>query len=636
MAYIRPVVMVFQEYAALSGVPHTARLNACIIGPCYHVLDFDIDSEKTFLGRLTPSGKGPQLFPYNYPGAIIDNDSVKVEARLVYVDVMDGAIPIKSALHNVCTFEASTFPEEVRIGDYATIEKISDGVILCDKYAIIDKNDTALTITLNNILNTAEADVGMRLLRQIDTVELPKLDENIMLQTETLGSETIAIKPLFAEISGTMRKIHEGNLYVSYRSCRQGLDRLGSVSEKDDLEGKLGALVPENPLGYGVMIALANTTTTVYYIGTKGDSLSDYLEAKDTIDDIDYVYGLVPLTQDPGILGMFKLHAEMMSLPEVGRWRVCFGNTKKPKVVVLSEGTAEIRNNSVGKPRLLFIKYGTLMGDKVSPRDEVHLVSGDGTTTRVYTVAQVIANNMLSVVEDIDPIFASGEYPFEIVTIPDKDLQARTIAAVSKAFDSRRFIHVWPDICIIDNVELPGYYLCCAIAGMTAGLPTHQGFTRISIAGISGIENSNMYFTHEQLDLIAAGGTFILCQVSPSAPPHIRHQLTTDMTVYEFRELSFVKNFDAVSYICKDALDGFLGRYNITASTMAALDTTLRAIFESLKLYVLPRIGSPVIGYSVRSVEQLIHQRDRVEIYVDVNFPYALNVVGLHLVSNPV
>ena len=39
MAYQRPIVMVFQEYAKLSVPTQTTTLYPCIVGPCFHIID---------------------------------------------------------------------------------------------------------------------------------------------------------------------------------------------------------------------------------------------------------------------------------------------------------------------------------------------------------------------------------------------------------------------------------------------------------------------------------------------------------------------------------------------------------------------------------------------------------------------
>lgn len=215
----------------------------------------------------------------------------------------------------------------------------------------------------------------------------------------------------------------------------------------------------------------------------------------------------------------------------------------------------------------------------------------------------------------------------------DKTVHAQQIAATSTSYGSRRFVHVWPPVCVIDDRELPGYYLCCAAAGAVSGLQPHYGMTRLSLAGIDGVKRSNDYFNKEQLNTIADGGTFIFVQSAPSAVPHIRHQLTTDRSSIEFQELSFVKNFDYVCYILKDALDEYIGRWNITEATLGAIATTISGTLETLRLQTTAKIGSPIIAYDGISVQQLADTRDRVEAYVNVTFPYPLNTIGLHIVS---
>jgi hypothetical protein len=81
-------------------------------------------------------------------------------------------------------------------------------------------------------------------------------------------------------------------------------------------------------------------------------------------------------------------------------------------------------------------------------------------------------------------------------------------------------------------------------------------------------------------------------------------------------------------------LDGFIGQYNVTSSSLAILQTVLTAALESLKLSTVSKIGAPVIDYRVNSITQSETEKSRVEIYIDVEFPYALNTIGLHIVSS--
>ena len=233
-----------------------------------------------------------------------------------------------------------------------------------------------------------------------------------------------------------------------------------------------------------------------------------------------------------------------------------------------------------------------------------------------------------------DELVADGvEVSFTVTHTMDKSEQASAIAAVSQSYGSSRFVHVWPDICVIDERELPGYYLACAVAGGIAGLPSHYGFTNLSMSGIGGVKHSNDYFSQDQLNTIAGGGTFIFVQETAESAPYVRHQLTTDMSTVEFQELSFVKNYDYVSYICRDVLRPYIGTWNVTSAALSAISTSLSAALESLKLNVQAQIGAPIVDYAIRSIGYLEDNRTRVEAYVDVTFPYPLNTIGLHLVS---
>ena len=80
-------------------------------------------------------------------------------------------------------------------------------------------------------------------------------------------------------------------------------------------------------------------------------------------------------------------------------------------------------------------------------------------------------------------------------------------------------------------------------------------------------------------------------------------------------------------------MNAFIGKYNITQSTLATLRTALRGILETLKLDTSPRIGSRVLDYNITSVAQMEDVRDRVEMVAEVSFPYPLNTIGLHLTA---
>lgn len=634
MAYIQPVVMVFQEYASTSVATQTASLNPCIIGPCYHILDAIEDEVLAYAGDLGAIGMEDVMFPNNYPGAKIVDESVVFRLKDVIAALNVTPLSSTGVLRNIISFaDASAYPDDVAVGDYVTITDADTSEVLINRARVTAVDAEAFTISMNTTLSTSATNLQVDLARDASDMVLTYDDAAVTLDT---GDEIFSISPLTTPVDGSARTVLEAKVYVGYAALRQDLSDVGTIYSVDEAEGALGKLIPGNPLGMAVAITLANSTAPVKFVGVDSNDVVGYTAAKDRLENAEDIYAIVPLSQESEIISIFKAHAEQMSLPEVGKWRVCIGSTPLSTTETLQEGIGTLQNSDDNLAIVIEDSSAQFLSNSVDAGHNFEIQKADGSVA-IYVVEEVIAEDMLLLdnAAPVDPadLAVGFSASYRIYKNLDKTQQAYLLRNTSASFASSRFVHVWPDICVIDDQELPGYYLACAVAGMTGGLASHQGFTRLSISGVGGLKHANDYFNSSQLDIIADGGTFIFLQSSPTAPPHVRHQLTTDMSTIEFREFSFVKNFDYVSYITKDVLDKFLGRYNINPSTLATLETALRATLESLRLYSLPRIGSPIIDFDVTSVEQLDSIRDRVEMYAEIDFPYALNTIGLHLVS---
>lgn len=228
----------------------------------------------------------------------------------------------------------------------------------------------------------------------------------------------------------------------------------------------------------------------------------------------------------------------------------------------------------------------------------------------------------------------------------NRDAQVTELNTIPAGLKSNRCVMCWPNEVYVSGVanmkvvdddgngvqnKQSGQYLACAVGGMTAGLPSHQGFTFIGIGGIQQIFNSNFYFTDEHIDSLSEGGWYVFLQESESSSPYSAHEVTTDTDTYEMGEYMNVKNFDFVASYYRDIYKTFLGRYNITKETVGMLRDAFNNGTDFLRLRTYPRIGAPLIDASVVSVEQLESEVDRVEIYATVNLPKVLNKIGLHL-----
>jgi|MudIll2142460700_1097286.scaffolds.fasta_scaffold00003_116 hypothetical protein len=303
----------------------------------------------------------------------------------------------------------------------------------------------------------------------------------------------------------------------------------------------------------------------------------------------------------------------------------------------------------------------TFITDGVKATDLLQVpnpISGtDYTTNAPYssTVAYIPNENDVILDSNTDVIATNLEdgdstLKFRIQRTLTKNDQVDELVIISQSFNSRRVILVWPDSVMVagltdgskpraiaDTPELadaqPGYYLGAAVGGMTAGLPSHQGFTNLGIAGVDRIYHSTGYFSDTQITEISDGGWFVFGQESPNALPACVHQLTTDTDTLETGEYSLVKNFDFIALFFQDILEDFLGVYNINDETISFLKQAMITGIDLLKLRKYAKIGSPINDASITSLGPSSAAEDRVEAYMTLDMPKPLNRIGLHLIS---
>ncbi len=225
---------------------------------------------------------------------------------------------------------------------------------------------------------------------------------------------------------------------------------------------------------------------------------------------------------------------------------------------------------------------------------------------------------------------------FEILRNLDNASKAKNIASISSTFNDKRIIHVMP--CLVGITEnsvikyLPSYYLAAAVAGCVAGFPVQQGLTNLTLAGIDSLQGSNFYFSKDDLNTMAAAGTMIFVQDTQSAAPYCRHELTTDMSVLEYRELLKVKNWDYLSYFYHDILEPFIGQWNILDDTLRVIRQTVISASENLKTQKLPRIGAPLVSYEIAELAQDTTMKDKIQLKMNIAIVNPNNYTDVHLV----
>ncbi len=615
MGYQQPLVKVFQEFEEVSVATRDTELIPCIIGPCYHIIDIDEDSELSYAGVYKYLDTDNIEAPNNKTGAEVDEDSVKVKFKDVKV-VKEKDVSFDTIKLNEIEFDSESSVDKFSEGDYVEV-KDESGEVLISSAQVKEKDSENKKIKITLSVDGEKSYGKVNISKGVeDTIITDGVKFN--------SSGTIDI----SEIQIDDKDIENADVYIGYRSLRKDISDIDTAYKRSEAESKIGKLnKKDNPLGMGVGIALSNSTNSgVRFVATEGEDDSDFLDVVSKLEGYNNIYCVVPLSQSTAVTSAFASHVVQISTPNSGIFRITLINSDFPKQRVVAEGSGKSMDDSEGNKKLFKDVEASFIKDDVSSGDKLKLKSEE----QEFIISDVVSDDILVLEEEI-PEGENLEY--KVTVDLNRETESEAIKEISSSYGEKRVVHVWPNECEIEGQRVPGYYLCCAVAGMIAGLPSHRGFTRSFISGVSRIYNSNDYFNRSQLNNIASGGTFIFVQDNPQSGIKVRHQLTTDTSTIENQELSFVKNFDYISILCQKTLDGFLGRVNISPNKLGVLETALRSTLKSLKLANEPRIGAPILNYSIQKVKQKEDERTRVEIYADVLMPYALNTVGLHLVS---
>jgi hypothetical protein len=782
MALIRPVVLVYQDFANPTVTPVNPDLNCLIVGPAYHILDYYQPGTTTYQDKsdirlatdygtfeAAPGAALPAAFTAsvanNAVGALVDADSV-----VVYFDAATARITYGTS----GTTDALT-PNQFDVSDLGVDFTAGDTEVLPGDRVLVKD---ALNVTIVRTVLSVDSATQLHFTQDIPAGFAPGASQAWRIE-RTLNDQLVASSGF--SVSGNNVTINAGitltansvakpvtyaKVYAQYRSLRQDLQQVDTVSSTDEITTKIGRLDARNPLAVGCFVALQNTTGFIQFYGVQSNDLIGHTDCIDAIASRPDVYAVVPLTADISVLAAWNSDSLGLATPDETRgrpqrFRVVIGSGELPLIAEIIEPKAsgqivQVSGTASGGISQLTIPGATLIADGVIPGDvlTVALDVAPDNLSGVYTVAQVISNTVL----EVDGVFAAAKtldvlatyeikssdglttrraaavasaagtsaasvdlylllkdatgtfvtssvMPGDIIEIPadtasndftgaiqfvvesvlsdnrlqivnngrntstvenelphgvkrtaptalvpttavinyrvvrnqTKSQQVTSLVAIAQSFQSSRCILVWPDLVnvagIVGGDSQPGYYASCAVGGMTAGLPPHQGFTYLGIAGISRIFHSNTYFSDSQLTDLSNGGWYVFAQQTPSTLPYTIHQLTTDVSTLETGEYSVRKNFDYVSLFFVDILEEFLGVYNVTPETLTLLRAALTTGGDSLRLRVYPKIGAPLTSFSITSLGVSPISADRVLAYVAIGLPKPLNVIELHLVA---
>jgi len=457
------------------------------------------------------------------------------------------------------------------------------------------------------------------------------------------------------------------NAYCMYSALRTDVSpaaaspALLSFSDYDDLEAALPPVTPDNPLSYGLYVAMQNCPGCEVY-GTGVSAISadapygttaafssalDFLESKE-------VYGIACMTSEPDVASILYTHVEAMSEPDQKMERIGVIHlglpTSELSTIVISGSDGDYVAGPAFDTKMASLS-AALLAEGIDP---TNITVSDGVfldiaeddykwniTGPLITGTTVSINTTFAAGENDDAYYATGTFPITLVSetfsvsirgaaITTKAKEVETVYNRGQSFSSRR---IWMVQCdelraSVDGVDsaIEGFYGCAAKVGMVAGLNPALPMTNRSIAVFTGVTGTKDRYKNSELNQMAAGGADLIIQDSAGASCYSRMQVTTKLTSIAEREQSVVKAVDYCAKFYRATLRRYIGSYNITQSFL----DTLSAVTEALSRWLVEE-GKVVAGANMSNLLQDSVQTDTVLADISLTMLYPNNYLQITL-----
>lgn len=488
-----------------------------------------------------------------------------------------------------------------------------------------------------------------------------------------LAGDVLIKQDILRDTEGAPIDGAEGELVLAFNALR--LDVTVKASEPglltfDDpttLESALPPINTDNPLALMVNFMLLNApgieVTGLGVDAVTADSPEGTVEAYSRA--LAYlkgqeVYALAPGSQDPTVHQVFATHVDDASEPDNKGERIVFICPEQPGEGIPTIAASGTDGDSTATTNEFDTKLASLSADLLAAGiDPVGTIPvSDGvfldiaSDAKRYNVASITGSKVtlrvaFSPGENDDGFYSESNLPSTLISEtfsisirgadlittegdPDYSGKAQAYQDLGNTYGNRRVVMVAPEQ-VAANIggleqKIPGYYLCAAIAGMVGQQPPQQPFSNFPITGFTKVYGSNDVFNRSQMNVGAAGGTYWVVQEVAGAPLTCRHQLTTDLTSIEKRELSITKVVDFVAKFMRSGLRNFIGKFNITQPFLDTLSTVIQG-----QLSFLTESGV-LIGGDLNNIVQDESAPDTVLIDVTLDVPYPCNYIRLTLV----
>jgi hypothetical protein len=668
----------------VGGVPTAPVTNTEIIVTGETTNDLWLTASLPYEQLLQPNGAGPRdtawaqidavIAPNPGPFAQLSGTDLLLQASTAGQESKIEVAAASTALTDLGLTAGSYLgnPFWTRVGDSLWVDGVnlgnivevqpggSTGRVKLDQEVSLDLYDGVTAITTSWFI----------VAKNLDTV--PSAQYGVTVPTPDLFIDTngdVHVKhDWLRDVSGVPIVTTAVTMYLMYNALR--LDVTGSAENAallgfDDvstLEDALGPINTDNPLAYGLFVAMQNAPgIRVYGIGVDDVSadrpygtLEGFADAFDFLESQE-VYGVATMTDQLDVALSLQTHVDAMSEPDQKKERVgvfYLGVPTRLQDTIVVSGNDGDTIAGPGFDTKVATLSSSLLALGIDPAsidvsDGVFLDLGVdalnwNVTGSVVDGSKVSINQTFAAGENDDafydetstfPTVVSGSFSVKVrgAAITTKDQEVTTVYGIGQTFNDRRMWMMQLDqlratISGVDQ-QIEGFYMSAAKVGMVGGLNPALPMTNRPIAVFTGVTGTNDRYTTRQLNQMAAGGADLIIQNTEGAPLVSRMQVTTRMTSIAEREQSIVKAVDFVAKFYRSSLRVYIGSFNITQPFL----DSLAAVLEALSRWLIEE-GKVVADASMSNLLQDEDQPDLVVADVSLTVLYPLNYLQITLV----
>jgi hypothetical protein len=681
-SYVVPQVEIHQLF---SEIPNsiTQQQQAFIFGPNYRLNRFNVeDDADTYIGDYENKA-GAETFAITniLDPDKFDKDYVKLYGRKAYVTLVDftdttATVTTDDDGETIVSFDipAELTKANAFVGKYLVLKS---GAEETDYMQILSAalTGTTLTVTVDeglDVTSDSKTYTVTKIYEEQEVVEFPAKtsEEEGAVRQWSYADETITVNDLKVKIedssfvvktqddataalsSDGYGDVEESELYVTFRELLTSKsETIHSISSASDVTDDLGALSPDNPLAQGVYNALLNAGgQTVRYMATPTDDLAGYQDVLQQAELTKDVYFLCPMTRDEAVIDLVQSHVNSMSEATTKRWRIAFVSMEIPDEVALyssanktSGGDWYAKVTVDAETKTATVTFNDDVGDCKFKKD----ITGNSNTLRAnfndltgeydtFEILKVVNNKTIRVDNTSGKLAATTEgIKVEIWHTYSNAEKATEIGDISSQLGDRRMYNIFPSVYNNNGVQYTGEFAAACVAGLVSSCLPQQPITNLQLVGIDDVPMVYQTFSLDDLNKMAAGGTFIVMQDSANDEVYVRHQIST---AYEDNnlntsELSITKNVDSISYSLDALLSPYIGKYNITPELLTTLHSVITAGLTKLGSDSYGLYGAQLIlsETEILLLEQDALLKDHVNCNIQLGVPYPFNHLVLKL-----